>query len=186
MRPRGRVNLPLSCVHLVQQRIEPSSCGRRTKRLHRTRTAALLCSKSHGLGARFAPVNRRPLDDGMHEPPPDIRDRVAVLTEFAREAAERGEYMFYIRIPADIQPLERGELFEDPLHEALQESGLGEVTGGGSQLGENDTIAYCGIDVVVTEREAGLQIVRHTMRGLQAPSGTVIEEFVPRWQELPL
>lgn len=27
-------------------------------RLHRTRTAALLCSKVHGLGARSAPVNR--------------------------------------------------------------------------------------------------------------------------------
>jgi hypothetical protein len=30
--------------------------------LHRTRTAALLCSKSYGFGARFAPVNRGPLD----------------------------------------------------------------------------------------------------------------------------
>jgi hypothetical protein len=29
--------------------------------LHRTRTAALLFSRSHGLGALFAPVNRRTL-----------------------------------------------------------------------------------------------------------------------------
>jgi len=34
----------------------PATC-RPTKRLRRTRTAALLCSESHGPGGRFAPVN---------------------------------------------------------------------------------------------------------------------------------
>jgi hypothetical protein len=43
------------------------SPGRLTVRLHRTRTAALLCRKSHGLGARFAPVNRRPLGLTFHD-----------------------------------------------------------------------------------------------------------------------
>ena len=122
----------------------------------------------------------------MAIPPPDISARVDVLREFAEDAAERGEHMFYVRIPASIQPLERGELFEDPLHQVLMSAGLGEVTGGGSQLGENETIAYCGLDVIVKDRDRGLQLIRSTMRKLAAPEGTVIEEFLPVWSELPL
>jgi hypothetical protein len=34
------------------------------------------------------------------------------------------------------QPLDRGELYEDPLDEILKTHDIGEVTGGGTQLGE--------------------------------------------------
>lgn len=34
--------------------------------------------------------------------------------------------------------MERGELFEDPLQEALDKEHLGEITGGGSQLSDPD------------------------------------------------
>jgi hypothetical protein len=115
-----------------------------------------------------------------------MRQRIEALTVFAAEAAERGEHMFYVRIPASLQPLERGELFEDPLQEALAEAALGEVTGGGSQLAEDNSIAYCGIDVVVNDRSRGLDLIRRTMKRLQAPRGTIIEEFIPVWQELSL
>ena len=122
----------------------------------------------------------------MAIPPPDMQSRVEVLTEFASEAAERGEHMFYVRIPASVEPLKRGELFEDPLQQALAHAALGEVTGGGSQLAENDSIAYCGVDVVVNDRLRGLELIRSTLRQLQVPVGTVIEEFIPAWQELSL
>jgi len=94
--------------------------------------------------------------------------------------------MFYVRIPVSLQPMERSERFEDPLNEALTVADLGEVAGGGSQLGENDTIAYCGLDVVVKDRDRGLEVIRLVMRKLGAPEGTVIEEFLPVWSELPL
>jgi len=122
----------------------------------------------------------------MKQPPPEFRNRIEVLTEFAQDAATRGEHMFYIRIPAGLRPLDRGEVFEDPLQDALTASGLGEVTGGGSQLGERDAIEYCGIDVVVNDRDRGLEVIRSTMKRLAAPPGTVIEEFVPEWMELTL
>ena len=40
----------------------------------------------------------------------------------------------YIKIPADLGPMDRGEQFEDPLQEALDKAVLGTITGGGSQL----------------------------------------------------
>ena len=77
------------------------------------------------------------------------------MLEFAESAAKESRFFFHVRIPESIGPLVRGDRYEDPLQKALSAEGLGEVTGGGSQLGEGDSIAYCGLDVVVTDRERG-------------------------------
>jgi hypothetical protein len=55
------------------------------------------------------------------------------MQDFAERAHANGEFFFYVRIPGNVEPLERGARFEDPLEAALQESGLGSVEGGGSQ-----------------------------------------------------
>lgn len=39
------------------------------------------------------------------------------------------------RLNVRAQPLDRGEVFEDPLEEILKASGAGTVTGGGTMLG---------------------------------------------------
>jgi hypothetical protein len=118
--------------------------------------------------------------------PPEQNGRKNTLLGFAEAADERGHFFFYIRIPGNIQPIERGERFEDPLQAALDKEKLGEVTGGGSQMGEGKTVEFCGLDVEVTDRDRGLQIIREVMRRLDAPSGTVIEEYLPVFRELPL
>jgi hypothetical protein len=115
-------------------------------------------------------------DDGRRE----------VLQGFAEDAASEGNHFFYVRIPGDIQPLEREERFEAPLEIALEESGLGSVTGGGSQLGEGTTIEYCGLDVVVSDRVRALALIRKVMQGVRCPQATVIEEYMPEYAELPI
>ena len=105
---------------------------------------------------------------------------------FAESAAEDGRFFFYVRIPENIGPLDRGDRYEDSLQEVLTAAELGEVTGGGSQLGEGDSIAYCGLDVVVTDRDRGLAVIRETMQRLGAPRTTVIEEYLPSYVEHPV
>ena len=112
--------------------------------------------------------------------------RKDALLGFAEDAQERGEFFFYVRIPGDIKPVARGDRFEDPLDEALKTADLGEVTGGGSQMGDGTTVEFCGVDVVVRDRDRGLALIRSVMRRLGAPPGTVIEEFLPTYRELPL
>lgn len=90
------------------------------------------------------------------------------MLDFAKSAAEDGKHFFYLRIPEDIGPLERGDRYEDPLQDALTAANLGEITGGGSQLGEGNSVEYCGIDIVVTDRERGLALIRETMQSLGA------------------
>jgi hypothetical protein len=115
--------------------------------------------------------------------PPELRGRGAVMLGFAESAAKDGNYFFYVRIPEDIGPLDRGDRYEDPLREALTTAGVGEVTGGGSQLGEGSSVEYCGIDIVATDRERALALIRDTMQRLGAPSSTVIEEYLPSYRE---
>ena len=123
------------------------------------------------------------MDNGEQSKPDGRKE---VLLGFAKEAQERGNAFFYVRIPEDVQPLERGERYEDPLQAALNLEELGEVTGGGSQMGEGKNIAFCGLDVEVWDRDKGLALIRSVMKRLNAPSDTVIEEYLPTYREHPL
>ncbi len=80
--------------------------------------------------------------------------------------------------------MDRGKKYEDPLTDAL--GSLGEITGGGSQMGEGNTIVYCGIDVSVNDRDRGLNVIRQSLRACGAPAATVIEEYIPEYRELSL
>jgi len=72
-------------------------------------------------------------------------------------------------------PIDRGEVFEDPLQERLEAEGLGEVTGGGTSLGDNGEIAWIGIDVEITDVERGLPVVIGTLVAHGAPKGSLLE-----------
>ena len=114
---------------------------------------------------------------------PELDARQETLLDFAEGVRQRGHFFFYVRIPGNIQPIERGERYEDPLQTELTAQDLGEVTGGGSQMGEGKTVEFCGLDVEVSDRDKGLQVIRDVMRRLHAPAGTVIEEYLPVYRE---
>jgi len=110
--------------------------------------------------------------------------RQQVMLGYAEAAAERGQHFFYVLIHEPLEPMDRAEKYEDPLKDALGE--LGEVTGGGSQMGEGDAIAFCGLDVVVNHRERGLTVIRECLRSCGAPANTIIEEYLPEFAKLRL
>lgn len=87
------------------------------------------------------------------------------------------EQFVYIKIPDSIQPVDRGELFENLIDTALEPLGLGHVSGGGSLLGKvrpdgTRPIEFCGIDVDTTDRAAALEILRKLLPPLGVPQGT--------------
>lgn len=86
----------------------------------------------------------------------------------------------FVKIPESIMPIERGKKYEDPLDIALKKAGVGEITGGGSQLGEPDkngspTIDWVGIDVDLTDQANGLPLLKAELKRLGAPQGTTLE-----------
>jgi hypothetical protein len=85
----------------------------------------------------------------------------------------------YIKLPGDIDPLDRSERFADPLQEALEKAKVGTITGGGSQLSEPDSegergVEFCGIDVDLYDIEKGLALLRRELVALQVPPGTTL------------
>ena len=74
-----------------------------------------------------------------------------------------------------LQPMHRGEFFERPLGEALQELGIGDVSGGGTLQRPDGEIACCDIEIELTA--AGSETISKVvelLEGLGAPKGSVL------------
>ena len=81
----------------------------------------------------------------------------------------------YAKINERIKPIERGEIYEEPLTAALAESGFGTVEGGGTLLQKSGEIEYIGIDVDLSDREAGIPFVCRFLEERGAPKGSFLE-----------
>lgn len=85
------------------------------------------------------------------------------------------ENILIVRINDKCGPIDRGDIYEDPLDEALQKALLGEVIGAGSQLNENFKVEYCELEVSVTaDLEKTKQFIIHTLSEIGIPKGSKI------------
>lgn len=87
--------------------------------------------------------------------------------------------LIYVYLPGDLDPLDRGARYEDALDNELKLAGIGYVSGGGSSLGderEDGTrpIEFCGIDIDVTDIDAGRALLRDMLPGLGCPPATAL------------
>jgi hypothetical protein len=91
----------------------------------------------------------------------------------AKKKPVEGETVI-VRLNARLQPVQRGEHFEDPLNEVLKDIGVGEVTGGGTQLtGDERGIDFCDIELSLTDAsESALQAIIAALEELGAPKGS--------------
>ena len=126
---------------------------------------------------------RHSQESNGHQPGPD--------TNASTDQVSHDNPLFvYIRLPGDIDPEDRWEKFADPLQQALEKDGLGDVTGGGTQFSEpdengEDFVEFCGIDVDLYDAAKGLALLRRELPRLQAPQGTTLLYKLDgqEWQE---
>ena len=92
--------------------------------------------------------------------------------------------MLIARLYESIQPMDRGDRYEDPLDAALNTRQVGTVTGGGSQLDEHGAIEFAEIEIELTNLDDGLAVVVEALEQAGAPEGseirrgdTVIRQF---------
>jgi hypothetical protein len=78
------------------------------------------------------------------------------------------------RLYESIQPIDRGDRYEDPLDGALQARKLGAVTGGGSQLTETGEIAYAEIEIELANLDDALALAIESLEQAGAPEGSEI------------
>jgi hypothetical protein len=78
------------------------------------------------------------------------------------------------RLYEHIEPIDRGERYEDPLQAALDRHKAGQVTGGGSQLNEQGGIDHVDIEIEVEELDQALGTIIESLEASGAPEGSEI------------
>jgi len=81
-------------------------------------------------------------------------------------------HLVIARIPEYIEPMDRGDRYEDPLDEKLKEAGLGEVTGGGSQLDENFKIRFVDLEICLSNLDSAITLCTTVLEACGAPKGS--------------
>ena len=94
-------------------------------------------------------------------------------------AQDKSQFVF-AKIPEQIMPIEGGEKYEDLLDAVLRKAGVGEVSGGGSQMSAPDsegrrTIEWIAIDVDLLNFENGMPILKRELLHLGASAETILE-----------
>lgn len=86
-----------------------------------------------------------------------------------------------------IMPIDRGDVYEDPLDELLSELGVGEVSGGGTMQHETGEIDFCDVEIQIKAGQLSpelLQTIIAKLEGLGAPKGSKLtvertDEVIP-------
>jgi hypothetical protein len=104
---------------------------------------------------------------------------------FGKQAAAPAT-LIVARLNDRAQPMDRGELYEDPLQAVLTRHRAGSVVGGGTQLTEDSEIAFCEIEIELQEPAADrIALVKQTLEDLGAPKGSKLL-LEAEGKELPL
>jgi hypothetical protein len=87
--------------------------------------------------------------------------------------APQGEFIT-ARLNAKVQPIDRGDYYEDPLSETLKAAGLGDVTGGGTQMTDEPCgIEFCDLEICVHDTdEQTIAAITSRLNDLGAPKGS--------------
>lgn len=83
-------------------------------------------------------------------------------------------HLVIARLYEYIEPIDRGNRYEDPLQAALEAAQAGAVTGGGSQLNESGGIEFADVEIEVANLDAAIDLVANTLEAAGAPQGSEI------------
>jgi hypothetical protein len=86
--------------------------------------------------------------------------------------AKRFPHLVIARIPEHIEPIDRGERYEEPLQDALAIRDLGLITGGGSQLTATTEIGFVDIELALVDLNGALDVAKRILEEAGAPVGS--------------
>jgi len=89
-------------------------------------------------------------------------------------SADGEPHLVVARLYEHVEPIDRGERYEDPLQDALSAAGAGTVTGGGSQLNELGGIEFADIEIELSNLDDALVLATDVLEKAGAPEGSEI------------
>jgi len=82
-------------------------------------------------------------------------------------------YHMTLQMNARLQPITRGELFEDIISEVLEAHEIGGVDGGGTMLQKSGEIDFCDVEIFLNEKtEENLKLLLEIISELDVPKGS--------------
>lgn len=85
-------------------------------------------------------------------------------------------HFIVVTLNARIQPMHRGEIYEDPLDEILTKNSLGEVSGGGSLQAQSGEIEHCDVEIQVNDyRGETVEFIKSSLEEIGVPKGSKIK-----------
>jgi hypothetical protein len=109
---------------------------------------------------------------------------VQVLDGFGRQRYAKGRgivplarYPLFVtaRIWEYIEPIARGDRYEDPLESFLERNDLGEIDGGGTQIGEVPKIEFVDVTFWLRDSDEAISAVAQEFDRLGAPVGSQLQ-----------
>lgn len=91
------------------------------------------------------------------------------------EENESSENFIVATLNDKVMPMDRGEIYEDPLDEFLKERRIGEVTGGGTMQLKSGELEYCDIEIKLNSDGISDDMIRLLIEKLEelgAPKGS--------------
>src|SRR5213594_4464540 len=76
------------------------------------------------------------------------------------------------RLWEPIEPIARGERYEDPLQDALQRAQLGTVDGGGSQLTKLGEVLFAELELHLANLDKAVDLTKRVLESTGAPQGS--------------
>src|SRR6266404_168930 len=93
-----------------------------------------------------------------------VEARLRAVPDQRRSAPMSSEHLLLVKVPERLLPVERGERYDEPLGEVLEEAAIGFVNGGGTKTTRDGDIEYCYLDVQVADLERGLALIYSFLR----------------------
>ncbi len=95
---------------------------------------------------------------------------------FKKEKIEESNFIV-ATLNDKIMPIDRGEIYEDPLDELLVAENIGEVSGGGTMQEKSGEIDYCDVEIKLNGTEidrTAINKIIEKLENLGAPKGSVM------------
>lgn len=80
-----------------------------------------------------------------------------------------------VTVNARLQPLHRGEIYEDPLDEILSKESKCEISGGGTLQSQSGEIECCDIEIQVSDSDdSTINLIKSSLEKIGVPKGSKI------------
>ena len=91
-----------------------------------------------------------------------------------QEADSQGNFLV-ATLNDKIMPIDRGEVYEDPLDELIRKKGIGEITGGGTMQQKSGEIDFCDVEIQLNSdfiNQHDIELIIDKLEELGAPKGS--------------